>query len=410
MDLPLVQLAADFTRRRRRAITLLAALGVAGYGTYKAYNLTFVVEKRRKLAKLLRALVSLAEGLTASADTISLISSDLNQFLRSDSDEIPSSLRQISKIACSDEFLASMSKVSEAVTTGIVGAVQDVGVGAGDSSVSFAEQMLDKVFSPAGTGFVSVVAGSLAKGLVAGVYADGGASTGDKLPQWAKTLLLDDSCRQLMSDSIERFVSTAVSVYLERTMQVNTYDQMFAGLTNPDHEAKLKDVLVSVCNGAVETLVKTSHEVLTSAKTGPSASASNENDGQAEKESESRSNPQVAANGILPSARSTLRGACNNSAALVAGVSSTLSVPSNRRFVLDVTGRVTFETVRSFLDFFMSRMYESSRVGMNLVRQEVVRKGIEVVRYVGAKSMLILTACLSICLHLLFGSKLLIAA
>ena len=87
-------------------------------------------------------------------------------------------------------------------------------------------------------------------------------------------------------------------------------------------------------------------------------------------------------------------------------VSSTLAVPSNRKFVLHVTGRVTFETVRSFLEFVLWKLQDGARKGSD----SVVDSGLRVVRYTSDKSMVIATICITLCLHVLNGTRLLVTA
>lgn len=340
--------------------------------------------------KLLGALVSVAEVVSDSAESIGVVSKDLKEFLQSDSDEIPNSLKQVSKIARSDEFSGSVVKLTQAVTLGVLRGYQsqtksqshgDDGVA---SNSSFTDQVMDKLFTKAGSGFVSVVVGSFARNLVLAFISDeqsGGGSDsnnspsmdhfGSKMndvPRWVD-VACSEKCRDLIGDCIQLFVSTAVTVYLDKTMDINTYDDIFCGLTNPKHEEKVKDMMLSVCNGAVETLVRSSHQVLTSSSSSSSSHLAI-NDGKKD-------------------------------SGWIGQVSSTLAVPSNRRFVLDLTGRVTFETVRSFLDVLLERLFDGMRRRVNSARVETVDRGVEVVRYAVAKSSVIATICLSLCLHIL---------
>ncbi|EHA8591061.1 protein PHLOEM PROTEIN 2-LIKE A10 [Cocos nucifera] len=391
----------EFSRRRRRWLLLAATAGISGYGAYKLYHLPSVARKRRKLARLVGMLVAVASSASSSAETVALVSSDLNRFLRSDTDEIPTSLKQISKIAHSDEFSGSLSRVSEALTVGISRGFQSSAVPSESvSSSSFSDRFLDKLLSTAGSGFASVVAGSFARSLVMAFSSrgtDGGEvgrtqSDSPAVPRWVH-VICSDKCREMIGDCIQLFVSTAVAVYLDKTMDINPYDEIFSGLTNPKHEAKVKDMLTSVCNGAVETLVKTSHQVLTSSNSG--SSVNRIQDFVREEENERK---------ISFDHKS------EDGGGWVQQVSSTLAVPSNRRFVLDVTGRVTFETVRSFLDFVLWRLYEGARRGVNAVSEEVVARGLEVLRFISAKSMVIVTICLTLCLHVLTGMTVLMPA
>lgn len=413
MDVRLVKSGIDFAGRRKRWILATAALAFSGYGVYRVYNSPSVARKRRRLLKLVGALVSLAEAVSESTETIALVSKDLKEFLRSDSDEVPNSLKQISKIAKSAEFSESITEVSRALTVGALRGYNSESKGNvnGNGGVlGFTDHVLDKLFTPAGSGFVSVVVGSLARNLVMAIFMDRRSSLqseteGSSVPGWLN-VLCDDRIKDLVGDCIQQFVSTAVTIFLEKTMDINTYDELFSGMTNPKHEKKVREMLVSVCNGAVETLVKTSHQVLKSSKS--NANSYSVSPCLAVEGSKGLRFTGVDwKQGVL--SHKGLRdsyGLPKNSG-WVDKVSSTLAVPSNRRLVLDVTGRVTFETVRSLLEYLMEKLHDGVRQSVNAVHDEVVDRGIEVVRYATAKSSIITTLCLSLCLHILDGAAIL---
>ncbi|TKY74956.1 PHLOEM PROTEIN 2 A10 [Spatholobus suberectus] len=407
MDLPVLRKCLEFSRRNKNYLLLIALFGASGYGAYRAYNSPYVAQKRHRLANLLRAFASVAELISNSADTIAVISSDLNRFLTSESDEIPNNLKQLSKIAASKEFSASLARVSEAVTRGILQGYKsqagDDTNGNAPSEITaecsrFSDRVLEKLVSKAGTGFVSVVVGSFARNLVLGFFdADKeNARSQSDVPGWVN-VICDERCGKLIGDCVQLFVSTAVAVFLDKTMDVNTYDEMFAGLSNPKHQEKVKGVLVAMCNGAVETFVRTSHQVMTN-----------------------RSNSGLSVSSVVPvSDDGCLKPEAFLQQLRIGGVQdvgwleqikSTLSVPANRRFVLDVTGRVTFETVRSFVAFLLWRISDGFKGSVSKVHDKVVDKGMEVVRYVGAKSSVILTLCLALYLHIMGGSRILLPA
>uniref|UniRef100_A0ACD5TQ18 Uncharacterized protein n=1 Tax=Avena sativa TaxID=4498 RepID=A0ACD5TQ18_AVESA len=139
----------------------------------------------------------------------------------------------------------------------------------------------------------------------------------------------------------------------------------------------LKDLLVSVCNGAVETFVRTWRQVAKEA-----------------------SIPQTVVREVRDSGRSCV----------MERVSSTLAVPHNRRFVLDVTGRVTAETVRSFLEFSTRRVSAGAWKSIVIARDEVAERGLVAVKYLSAKSMAIFTICLAMCMHISVGMRFLLPA
>jgi hypothetical protein len=185
--------------------------------------------------------------------------------------------------------------------------------------------------------------------------------------------------QKAISSWLEVLVGTAVGVFIEKTIHINTYQQLFEGLTNPAHDAKVRELLVSLCNGAVETVVKTSHQVISNAN----AKLDDKSNGS-----------------------SKGSGSSGGGEGWVDTVSTTLAVPSNRKLVLDVTGRVTFETVRSFLEFVLWKLHDGARKSGDTMFDS----GLRAMRYMSDKSMLVATICISLCLHVLNGSRLLVTA
>ncbi|KAK8572444.1 hypothetical protein V6N13_048038 [Hibiscus sabdariffa] len=396
MDVQSVIEVLAFSRRKKKWLMLSAICGVSGYGVYKVLNSPSLVKKRKRLSKLFGALVSLAELVSVSAETINVVSTDLREFIKSDSDQIPNSLKQFSKIVRSDDFYQSLTSATQALTVSVSRGHK---LESGDPvNSSFPDKVLDRVFSDSGSGFASVVVGSFARNLVLGFCSNGGENGGlSDVPKW----VYDEKCKQLMADCIQTFVSTAVAVYVDKTMNTNTYDEMFAGMTNPNHQDNVRDLLVSVCNGVVETLVRTSHQVLTSSNSASTRELVDQS-GHGKRDG--------FGNGAFVGFKEGSTFGGNQSNGWADKVSSTWAVPRNRKFVLDVTGRVTVETIRSIAEFLLWKLSEGLKRSVRVVREEVVEKGLAVVRYVGAKSSVIITVCLAMYLYILDGTRILLPA
>ncbi|CAM8981659.1 unnamed protein product [Rhodiola kirilowii] len=413
----------EISRRRRKWLALLAAVGVSSYGAYKVYHMPSVVNKRRRLMRVLKAMMCVMEVLGDSAETVGIVSRELKGFMQSDSDELPNSLKQIAKIAGSEELSMSITRLSAALTAGLLKGyhsyqLKDQG-NVGLTNASFTDKIMDKFMSKSGTGFVSAVVGSFARNMVLGLYsnertatmANGPASNragsnSSDVPSWV-TLVCSDQCREVMANCIQTFVSTAVGVYLDKTMDMNMYDDLFKAMTNPRHQQDIRETLVSVCNGAVETLVKTSHKVLTASNTDSdiSSTSCSVDSGQYEDQSsakDGRLGQQLSSKEMQNQASFD---EVMNSNGWIGKVTSTLAVPSNRKFVLDVTGRVTAETVKSIVDATLWKLSDGMKRNIDTAHGEVVGRGREALRYFSAKSSVIVTVCLALYLHVLGTSQ-----
>lgn len=409
MDLDFLKWAFDYTKKKKKWVLAFGAF----YGAYKFYHLPSVVKKRKRLSKLLGALVAVAEMVSDSAEAVGVVSRDLKEFIQSDSDQIPSSLRQISKITRSDEISGSLMRITTALTVGILRGNRQEKLTSGGSispKSDFSDRILDKLFSEAGSGFASVVVGSFARNLVVTYYSNkqlNGSSNADhdiyesnSTAKWVN-LLLEDKCREVIGDCVQMFVSTAVAVFLDKTMGINPYDELFSGMTNPKHESKVKEMLSSLCNVAVETLVRSSHQVLADAHGRDAAHDSKYLPSEfvlsPSKDQKALIQRKLMSFGSKPSKLS-----CESEdSGWMRKMSSTLAVPNNRRLVLDVTGRVTFESVRSFLEFLLEKIAESLRCSVDAIHEEVIDRGIEVVQHVSRKSSAAASICLCLCLHIL---------
>ncbi|CAD6214753.1 unnamed protein product [Miscanthus lutarioriparius] len=281
---------------------------------------------------------------------------DLADFVRSGADEVPSSVKQLAKLRRLPEVSATVSTLSEAVTSGCFPGRGSSSSGPGSGgTVALSDRLVRQALlrlrrsasrqrlpelRPPSRAFAFYAAPSPRGGVLLLLLP---GDVGQRGCDW--------KVPKAISNWVEVFVGTAVREFIDKTIHINTYEQLFEGLTNPRHDAKVKELLVSVCNGAVETLVKTTHHALynTNGNLDPSGSGSGNGVGE---------------------------------------------------------GRVTFETVRSFLEFVLWKLQDGARKGSD----SFVDSGLRVVRYMSDKSMVIATICITLCLHVLNGTRLLVTA
>ncbi|CAK7339724.1 unnamed protein product [Dovyalis caffra] len=116
------------------------------------------------------------EIISNSTETVGIVSKDLKILFKFESDQIPNCLKQISKVARSNEFFDALVTLTQALTGGILhGYRTNVGIhhdfsANGNAGPSFLHKIFDKLPYPPGSGFVSIVVGSFARNLVVGFH------------------------------------------------------------------------------------------------------------------------------------------------------------------------------------------------------------------------------------------------
>ncbi|KAI5058669.1 hypothetical protein GOP47_0026839 [Adiantum capillus-veneris] len=328
------------------------------------------------------------------------------------------------------------------------------------------ERLLGKLFSEPGVNFASAVVGNAACNIVKAMF-DGFEnqsiahinSDGDKRDVSSKlvNVLCTQQCKELINECIQAFVNTAVSVYIAKTRDVNFYDDMVAGITNPLHKDPMKELLTTVSNGAVETFVKSSHSVMFGKESGkpePKVSQQGSRNYAIEELSDevqihsqmgscapSSSFLKVINDGNVHTSLGTIEdtlvllgphmeGITQESEMqikarkpqqgassihnFIDGLSKTLAIPSNHRLVVDVAGTMTSEAVRSFVDVIISSISSNMHGKMQRGWQRVKDGTLEQVNAIQAKAMykdaavkalFLASICLAICLHMLTGIR-----
>ncbi|XBH81916.1 hypothetical protein VPH35_107399 [Triticum aestivum] len=257
-------------------------------------------------------------------------------------------------LAASDHVSSAASALSESLASGALRALSShrAARGLDPPSPPLHNRILNRLLSPDGVGFASAVLGSFAGNLMLSCHDPETRPRAPSQADWLATL-----CSDRGKEAAAELV------------------RVFDRVTDPKHDAKLKDLLVSVYNDAVETFVKTSRQVTKEAS-------------------------------ISRAEAAVVQEVCNSGPSYVMErVSTTLAMPSNRRFVLDVTGRVTAEMVRSFLEFSTQRVSASARMSIVVARDEITERGLVAIKYLSAKSMASFTLCLTMCMHISVGMR-----
>ncbi|KAG0568316.1 hypothetical protein M758_6G009800 [Ceratodon purpureus] len=304
------------------------------------------------------------------------------------------------------------------------------------------DRLAEKLFSESGKGFASAMVASASRSFVTSVIEhintsntssrDEGVESGGGVVEGLVSFARSDDGKAVLMDWIQTFVGTAVSVYLDRTKDINTFDELAVSLEKPEHRGAITDLLSTVCEASTSSFVRTSHEVLTSSPTGskqnsvpkvivPSADLGelfhDTEDSEVfydmgEQEPISPSYSPVKWKGKTIVGRS--EPVPTN---YIEQISNVLAVPSNRKLILDIAGTMTSSAVRSTIDVSLGKV--SAALGgkgkepasKDEIHEAPRRSGVgeklqtvgDVTKAAMDKSVVLMTMCFAVCLHSVVG-------
>ena len=301
------------------------------------------------------------------------------------------------------------------------------------------DRLAEKLFSESGKGFASAVVASASRSFVASVLehmntssGDEGTEGGGRLVKGIVAFARSADGKSVLTDCIQTFVGTAVSVYLDRTKDINMFDELAASISKPEYRGSINDLLSTICDASTSSFVRTSHEVLTS---DPSSSKHNsvtkaavpspdlgelsqDTEGSevfydmAEQEPISPSQSPIKWKGKTIVGKS--KPVPTN---YVEQISKFIAVPSNRKLILEVAGTMTSSGVRSMIDVSLGKVsaalggkgkeHPSKDEDYEPPRRSGVGEKLQTVGDVTKaaldKSMVLMTMCFAVCLHSVVG-------
>lgn len=310
----------------------------------------------------------------------------------------------------------------------------DAGKPSGDQKgkEDLVDRLTEKLFSESGKGFASAMVATASRSFVSSVLEhmnapkkNEGAESGGEFARGLLKCAHSADGRAVLTDWIQTFVGTAVSVYLDRTKDINTFDELAESLGKPEHQGPITDLLTTICEASTSSFVRTSHEVLTSDPSTSSNGVRQETDssssdlgelfhdsegsevfydmGEQEPLSPSHSPVQWKGKATVGRREPDLTNYAEHIAKVIA-------VPSNRKLILDIAGTMTTSAVRSTIDVSLAKLsaaFSGKGLGPEAPKRSGVGEKLQAVgdatKVVVDKSVVLMTMCFAVCLHSVMG-------
>jgi len=218
-------------------------------------------------------------------------------FLASDSEVVPQSIRQAIKLASCEETQEAVQANVKATLKSVLDQTRQAQNGTSDSgeassssastggaesdasaedcsaepvvpnnlaggrskrrpSSSMLGQTLEKVFSEKGSSFFAILAASVARQTIETLMdsASDQTNSGEAFEKY-KDILLSEEGKQFVSDLLVTLVVESTSIYIDKTVHVNYYDQILETAVKPQHKTFVEGLCVKLCRVVTETMM-----------------------------------------------------------------------------------------------------------------------------------------------------------
>eukprot|EP00191_Tetraselmis_sp_GSL018_P020604 CAMPEP_0177584414 /NCGR_PEP_ID=MMETSP0419_2-20121207/3881_1 /TAXON_ID=582737 /ORGANISM="Tetraselmis sp., Strain GSL018" /LENGTH=324 /DNA_ID=CAMNT_0019073947 /DNA_START=298 /DNA_END=1269 /DNA_ORIENTATION=- len=244
-----------FETRRGRLIALGCTVGI---GAVLAYRTGSYEKVRARLYRIARTLGIYHDIASHGGELVSDLLKDLQEFLHSDSKDVPRSFCQLARLLSSEEAVELYASLARGAVRGAGGSPP--GGSGGSGGAALADRFLELLFSERGESLVSVAVAMAARSSAQALALDaasrdGGGSTAEELVAAGSGAVLrvigDPEGRRAISAFIAAFVSSGVGTYFDKSNERNYYEDIVASVATPSNREAVEHISAHVCREAI---------------------------------------------------------------------------------------------------------------------------------------------------------------
>lgn len=258
--------------KKQKKLLGYGSVGVAGlYFLYKAYksdSLTALIEFRERL---LKGLDSSSKSLLLASECSNTIFEDLQTFLTSDSDDLPQSLRQLAKLAKSEEFAEATSSLAAAAIQGAFGTAKtsaEPNLQEGEATQKsqrsdILHQAFDLLTTDKGMSLVELAVGVACRSSVK-AYCDSTPQDSMQPSMWQQLLEFGTLPKgeKMFAACVGTFVREGTKVWLGGMEGVSGWEDFLSSLCKPERQLVVERLTRTFVNELVVSYLKRSRHGL----------------------------------------------------------------------------------------------------------------------------------------------------